>query len=183
MDKQIKNIVEIFSRYLLIVVLGLGNLYLFYEFLTPLTISILDAILSLSGDSLVIGNSIHFKRVIFEIIPACIAGSAFYLMFILVFSTREITFRRRLAVLLSSFVLLFSFNMTRLVFLVSIVRASYFQAVHWLLWNFVSIIFVVGIWILMVHLFRLKNIPIYSDLKYLFDSIDSGKKSKRRRKN
>jgi hypothetical protein len=172
MDNQIKSIFEIFSRYLLIIVLGLGNLYLFYKFLTPLTISVLDSILSLSGDSLVIGNSIHFKRVIFEIIPACIAGSAFYLMFILVFSTRGIIFRKRLAVLLSSFVLLFSFNMARLVFLVSIVRASYFQVVHWLLWNFVSVIFVVGIWILMVYLFRLKSIPIYSDLKYLFDSID-----------
>jgi exosortase/archaeosortase family protein len=180
MDKEIKSIVEIFSRYLLIIVLGLGNLYLFYKFLTPITISILDSILSLSGESLVIGNSIHFKRVIFEIIPACIAGSAFYLMFILVFSTREIEFRKRLTVLLSSFVLLFFFNMSRLVFLVSIVRASYFEAVHWFLWNFVSVIFVVGIWVLMVYLFRLKTIPIYSDLKYLFDLIDSGKKSKGR---
>ncbi len=175
-----KNIFEIFSRYLLIILLGLGNLYLFYKLLTPITISILDSILSLSGESLVIGNSIHFKRIIFEIVPACIAGSAFYLIFIFVFSTREINFKKRLAVLLSSFVLLFFFNMSRLVFLVSIVRTNYFEAVHWLLWNFVSIIFVVGIWILMVYLFRLKTIPVYSDLKYLFGLIDSGKKSKRR---
>ena len=172
-----------FSRYLLIILLGLGNLYLFYKLLTPLTISVLDAILSLSGDALIIGNSIHFKRIIFEIVPACIAGSAFYLMFILVFSTAEIKLRKRIAILVSSFALLFVFNMSRLVFLVSIVRTSYFETVHWLLWNFVSVIFVVGIWILMVYLFHLKTTPIYSDLKYLFDLIYSRKKSKRRRKN
>ncbi len=182
MDNQTENIFGIFIRYLLIIILGLGNLYLFYGFLTPVTISFLKFLLSFSGDPVIVGTSIHFKRVIFDIIPACVAGAAFYLMFILVFSTRGIKIGKRLSILLISFALLFVINILRLVFLISIVRASYFNEIHWFLWNFVSVIFVVGIWVFMVYRFKLRGIPLYSDLKYLWNLQHSGKKTKRRKK-
>jgi len=182
MEKQKIIITSMFLRYITILLLGLGNLYLFYKLLTPLTVSVLAGLVSLFTNPIVIENSIYLKRFTVEIIRACVAGSAFYLLSILIFSTGEIKPEKRIKILLGSFALLFSANMIRLLFLVSIINASYFETIHWFLWNFVSVIFVVGIWLLIVYTYKIKQIPIYSDFKYLTSLIKSGKEAKRSKK-
>jgi len=195
MEKEVKEVIGLFARYFLIILLGLGNLYLFYKILTPLTIWSVFGVLSLFSNQVqIIDNWIFYNLITISIIPACVAGAAFYLMFILIFSTKDIKVINRAKILISSFLLLFLFNILRIIFLIFLFGSNYFDVLHWLFWNILSTVAVVGIWILMVRLFRINKIPIYSDILYLkslsskkdqkFIRLENkGKKSKRGRKN
>ncbi|MFH1291175.1 MAG: hypothetical protein ABIH79_01305 [archaeon] len=90
MNKQSKRILGLFSRYFILLLAGMGNLYIFYKILTPLTVQSVGVILSLFTKTITVGNLILVKGVIIEIVPACVAGAAFYLMFLLIFSTAEV---------------------------------------------------------------------------------------------
>ena len=182
MKKKVNVIIHLFARYLLILLLGIGNLYIFYRFLTPLTIKSVAFLLSLYTKPLIINNFIYFNRVIIEIIPACVAGSAFYLLFVLLFSTPNISPKKRFYALITSFFTLFILNVLRIVFLVSINESSYFETVHWIFWNFISIIFIVVIWFSIVKIYNIKEIPMYSDIIYIKELIKQRKKSKRGKK-
>jgi len=182
MDNQSRKIIDLFARYFIILSVGLGNLYLFYKFLTPLTMRAVVAILDIFSNPLVTGNTIFFKRVVIEIVPACVAGSAFYLLFLLVVSTADLNVKKRLLVLLTSVVVLFILNILRLVLLVPITSTPYFDAVHWVFWHLVSTVFVVAIWISMVYLYKIKTIPVYSDIKFLISLIKGPKAKKKQAK-
>ena len=80
---QNKYIGDLAVRYGLIVLLGLGSLSLYYFLLTPPTIFVLSFILGIFTDSFYVSNIIFLREITIEIIPACVAGSAFYLLTIL----------------------------------------------------------------------------------------------------
>jgi len=162
-----KKIISLISRYLILVLVAVPNLYLFYLIFTPLTIYpvyfLLDIFyeVSLSGVNLVING-----RVI-ELAGACVAGSAYYLLLILNLSTPKI--KRRAYAIIFSFLSLLIFNIFRIfIFSVLYLKEFFlFEFVHNLFWYFVSIIFVFGIWVAEIRLFRIREIPFYSDIKYL----------------
>ena len=183
MDKKSKKILGIFSRYIFLVLIGLGNLYIFYKLLIPATTKIVAAILSISNQLVAVDNIIFMKNIMIEIAPACVAGAAFYLMFLLVFSTADIKPIKRFYIILSAALILFALNVARIVFLTSISTLSSFAIIHWVFWHLISTIFVIGIWLLMVKLYKIKSVPIYSDMKYLVSLIKPAKKSKRSKKN
>ena len=54
--KDLRFFFEIIIRYLIVVVLGLGNLYLFYVVLTPLTLFGVGGVLGLFFDVAVVSN-------------------------------------------------------------------------------------------------------------------------------
>ncbi len=177
MDKSLSLII----RYLLIFIAGLGNLSIFYKVFYPLTFHLSAFILSLIGDvvSFYALNLIMFNQTAIEIINACVAGSAYYLLLILILSLPNIKILRRIFIFAFAFGVLLILNVLRIVFMGLIAGTSYFESVHMLFWYFVSIVFVVGIWFLTVKLFSIKEIPIYSDLKYL---LEKAKQPKRKRK-
>jgi exosortase/archaeosortase family protein len=184
MNIQNKKISNIFIRYLIIILAGLGNLYIFYKILTPLTVAVLETVLSLYTEVLVSTNLLYISSgKMIEIAPACVAGAAFFLLLILVFSTAEITPRRRFIVLVTSFTILFVLNITRILVLVSLIGSTNFEQIHWVFWHIVSIVFVVATWIAMTYLYKIKTVPVYSDIKYLIRLIKPRKKSKRSKKN
>ncbi len=183
MDKQLEKVVGMFSRYFFLLLLGIGNLYIFYKILTPLTIQSVGMILSLFTKTIISGNMILMKGVVIEIVPACVAGAAFYLLFLLIFSTAEVKPRKRFFALVTSVSILFFLNVIRIVFLSLIVDKTYFFVIHWLLWYIASTVFVVAVWFFIVRLYKIKSIPIYSDVKYLTSLRKSRKKSKRKKKN
>jgi len=166
-----KNLYFIFLRYLIILLLGLGNIYVFYAIFTPLTLYPVYYILKLfftvgiNGTSIYIGSSGFFNSShVIELIPACIAGSAYYLLFILNMAT-YINFKKRLYSLIYSFILLLILNILRII-IISILFISnslYFELTHKIFWYSLSIFFVVLIWFSEVIFFKIKNIPIYSD--------------------
>jgi exosortase/archaeosortase family protein len=182
MDKQASKILDVFARYFLILLVGVGNLYIFYKFLTPLTIRAVAAILDIFSNPFVMDNMIFLKKVIIEIVPACVAGSAFYLLFMLVVSTPDMDIKKRVLVLVTSFSLLFFLNTLRLVLLVPLTTTPYFETIHWIFWHLISTVFVVAIWVSVVYIYKIKGVPVYSDIKFIASLLKPHKEEKKKAK-
>lgn len=177
---KISSVILTFLRYIFLVVIAFPNISLFYLIFTPLTIYPTLGLLSLffSGISLA-DNFLVFGDYAVQIVPACVAGSAYYLLLILNMATPMKVKTR----VYSLVFLIFSF------LLLNILRLSAFSSllfsgcgdlglVHKAIWYFGSTIFVVLLWFLNVYLFKIKAIPAYTDIKYLFDVA---KKKRRKR--
>jgi exosortase/archaeosortase family protein len=171
------KILELFTRYFLIILIGLNNLYILYLFLTPLTIHTTNTILSVFTTTSLTENTIYIGGLTIEIISACVAASAFYLLLILVLSTANINLKTRIKVTITAFAIFFTLNIARILILIPIAGTSHFEIIHWIFWHLISTLFMVGTWITLVRIYRIKSIPIYSDIKYLSNLIKPIKKS------
>tara|TARA_Y100000034_G_C6714689_1_gene315863 strand:- start:303 stop:536 length:234 start_codon:yes stop_codon:yes gene_type:complete len=72
-----------------------------------------------------------------------------------------------------AFAAFFILNTLR-IFLLGVLFVSgsvFFDATHKLFWYIISTIFVVGIWFAEVKIFRIKEIPFYSDLNWIYKKI------------
>jgi len=170
--KQNKIIISVLFRYLILVVMGIF-LSVFYKILFPLTIWPSFFLLDLFYNPSVAGSSIFINNFTIQITNACVAGSAYYLLLILNLSTRMKIKKRFYSVIfsISAFLIL---NILR-IFLLSILfvqRFAFFDITHKLFWYALSVVFVVGIWFLTSWIFKIKDIPVYSDFKKLFKQID-----------
>jgi exosortase/archaeosortase family protein len=167
-----KKYIYLSLRYLLLLILGL-NLWLFYAVLKPLTIYPSFLLIKFFYNSAILsGSSIIISGFNIEIIDACIAGSAFLLLLILNLTT-PMNLKTRFYSLLFSLLSLLLINILR-IFLLSILfieSFSLFDMTHKFFWYFLSIIFVFLIWILTIKLFKIKKIPVYSDIKSLFPTL------------
>ena len=170
--KQNKILVSVLSRYVILVVIGIF-LPVFYKIFFPLTIWPSFFLLNLFYNASVIGNSIIIDNFTIKIVNACIAGSAYYLLLILNLTIPMETKKRFYSVIFSIFSFLI-LNTLR-IFLLSILfvqRFVFFDIAHKLFLYALSIIFVIGIWFLTSWIFKIKEIPVYSDFKRLFKQID-----------
>ena len=162
------NPFNILIRYLIL--LGLMfSLPLIYKILTPLTIYPTIFLLKLFYqvsylNSMIILNS----KTIIYIIPACIAGSAYLLLLILNLSL-PMSLKKRIRTILFSLTLLLSLNILRIFSLIILYDNSFrfFDITHKLFWYGLSTLFVILIWFYTVKKFNIKEIPIYTDIKYL----------------
>ncbi len=175
MNKKTKGILSIFARYTIIILISVGNLKLIYNLLTPPTVKVLVMVLRPFYDIIVVGNFIYVRGITTEIASSCIIASAFFLMFILIFSTPDIKPKKRILAFMVSFVILFILNIARMVFLVSIIHSPHFNTIHWILQNLVSMVVVAAIWIGMVSLLKIKTVPVCSDVKYIYGLIKKSK--------
>ncbi len=182
MNKQSKKIFGLFFRYSAILLLGIGNLYIIYKILTPLTIHTINKILLIFTDTTLADNIIFTTKIGIEIVPACVAGSAFYLLFLLLLSTADIKPKTRAKAILTAFAMFFTLNIIRILILIPLANTSYFEVVHWIFWHIISTLFVIGVWFSVVKIYKIKSIPIYTDFKYLKSLINPVKKSKRKKK-
>jgi len=174
-DSQKKTWFILF-RYLILLILAL-SLALFYKILTPLTIYSTAGLLKIFYQVSVSGDIISVSNIFIQIIPACVAGSAYLLLLILNLLT-PMKLKQRIYTILFSIIILFILNILRIFFLTILLvnDFEFFDFTHKLFWYVLSTIFVVGIWFLTAYLFKIKKIPIYSDFKYLIKEIKRGKK-------
>jgi len=174
------KLVNLFSRYIIILFAGLGNLFIFYKIFTPLTTKLSAFILNIFTTITLISNTIILPSKTIQIIPACVAGSAYYLLFILNLATPEIKINKRIKIILFSFSSLLILNVARILILSQITNQNLFNILHLVFWYLLSTIFVVAIWFISVKLFQIKEIPFYSDIKFILKyKRHSRKKSKR----
>lgn len=166
-----RQIYELVFRYLIIAISGSGNLSLFYFIFTPLTFFSCYWIFSIFGETFLLGNIILFNGSAINLVEACIAGSAYFLLFILILSTADIPLFKRLKVLIFSFMSLLFLNIVRICIMGLLIGTKYFSLVHLFFWYFLSIVFVVLIWFSAVKIFKIKSIPVYSDLKLIIKFI------------
>ena len=170
MKKRTKNLLDIFLRYAILILIALPGLQIFYFLFSSLTIYPVFFLLNLFYDVSLSGNVIHvLDRYFIEIIAACVAGSAYYLLFILSMSLRKIKLRRRLNLIFLSFLLFLIANILR-VFILSVLYVSnfsFFDIAHKVFWYVGSIILVIFIWFVLIKIFKIKEIPFIEDIKFL----------------
>lgn len=169
------------ARYLAAIILGLNSLFVFYFIFTPLTVYPVYFIISLfdSGARLLEGNLLFYSGIYAEIIPACVAGAAYYLLTLLNLTT-PMEWKKRLmnlGFLLGSFLVL---NILRIVFFasLSVRNENYFGAAHLATWYAGSTILVAALWFAGVWLFSIKQIPMYSDIRGLLKDVVGKRKKK-----
>lgn len=184
MEREVKISCDILIRYLILIVAGILNVKLFYFFFTGLTIYPVYFLLNLFYDVTISANVLLVQNFPIEIIGSCIAGSAYYLLLILNLSTPGMKISKRIFSLIFSFALLLIINILRISALSALLisGSSFFDITHKLIWIVGSVIFVVGVWFLTVKLFKIKEIPFYSDIMFLFGHSKQKKKTKSHKK-
>lgn len=175
MKRPARYISGIISRYLILIIVAIPNLWLFYAIFTPLTTHPVYWLLSLFYNSSILNDNIIIinQAISIELTKACIAGSAYYLLLILNLSTPGIKVKKRINMLLLAFASFFVVNILR-IFSLSIVAvsgSSFFDITHRIFWYALSTIFVVAIWFAEVKAFNIKAIPFYSDMKTLYKRV------------
>lgn len=178
------KIKDIFLRYSILFLVALPNLFIFYFIFTPLTIFPLFTLFKLffSNISLIDNSFFISNKFLIEIIPACIAGAAYYLLLILNLSLQNIKLKKRIKMILFSFSLLLFLNIFRIFFLTILFIKDYssFESIHKIFWYIGESVFVVLIWFIQIKTFKIKQIPLYLDISYLLKKI---KKTKTNKKN
>ena len=179
-----RGAIELMVRYLLSVLLALGNLWIFYKIFTPLTVYPVVEILNLfySGVYLVQGITIGFNGFEVSIIPACVAGSAYYLLTILNLITpmkKEVRLKS-LCFLFGAFLLL---NIIRIVFFSMLFSSgfAYFELAHKFTWYAISTVMVIAVWFANVRIFNIKEIPAYSDIKKVLGDVKKKRIDKKKK--
>ena len=172
MKKKIGDIPDIILRYLILVLVAIPNLWLFYLIFTPLTAYPVYWLLSLSYDTSILNNNIILinQAIPIELVEACIAGAAYYLLLILNLSTPKIKIKKRIKILLLAFASFLIVNILRIFFLslFAVSGSGFFDITHKIFWYALSTIFVVAIWFAEVKVFKIEDIPFYSDLRFLY---------------
>ncbi len=167
---KLNNILFIFLRYAILLVIII-NYNVLYIILTPLTVYATAFLLKLFYNVFILGNILIINLdYAIKIIPACVAVSAYTLLLILNLSLKMKP-KQRFYSLLFSVLALFVLNILRIFFLTIILisKSSSFETIHKIFWYALSILFVVGIWILTIKLFKIKQIPFYSDIRNFFN--------------
>jgi len=157
----------------LLVLIALLFPYIYY-LLNPLTLYASYYILKLFSEAILVNSSIIVSGISLNFIDACSAGAAFLLLALLILLTKALSFKRMLKMFVMGSVLIFVMNIIRIEFLIWILTnygLNLFDKIHMFFWRIVSTVFVALIWIFMDKYFKLKTIPIYSDVKYLIQKI------------
>jgi len=167
-----RDVYDILIRYILMVLVALPGLFLFYFVFTPLTVFPVYWILSIFFETSLLSNNIILvnSQIPIELIKACIAGSAYYLLLVLNLSTKGIKLNKRIKLLLFSWLAFLIVNIIRIILLsfLAVSGSPTFDITHQVFWYLLSTVFVVGIWFYQVKKFKIREIPFYSDIKTLY---------------
>ena len=177
---------DLFIRLLGILLVTL-NFNLFYVILTPITLYLSYFLANLFYNAVIVGSAIGVDGFGFNIINACVAGAAYYLLFLFVMGLKDCSWTKRVKMFFSGAFILLAVNVIRIFILMVLnleLGHSYFEAVHLIFWNFMSGIFIFLIWIFLVKKFKAGGIPFLSDIRFLFDnSLLKRNKSKVKKRN
>jgi len=145
MKKEKDNgVLGLLYRYIILLVIVLIASYsnIFYNIFLKLTIYPVSWILDLFYSSSVFNSILFLNSYSIDIIPACVAVSAYLLLLILNLST-QMPLKKRICSILFSFLVLLMANIARII-IFSILLINdyvYFEQLHEFFWYFLSIFF------------------------------------------
>ena len=177
--KDEKYLYDLLIRYSILIIIALFGFNVFYVIFRPLTVYSVTGILSIFLETDLISPTILIlENIAIEFIPACIAGAAYYLLLMLNLSTPKIELNKRIKFILLSFAVFLIANVLRIFILANIAlyKSSFFDVTHLVFWYSLSTIFVIVIWFYGVKYFKVKSIPFYSDLRFLYKKSSLSKK-------
>ena len=165
-----RDVLDIVIRYL--VCLGLVLLYnQIYFILLPLTFYFSYFLAKFFIPIMIVDYSFIFDSVKLNFVDACVATSAYLLLIILVFTTFGLKWKKRIKITFFGLVIIYLVNILRIEFLLFILYNygyNAFERIHLIIWEFVSSMFVVVLWIFLVKKYSIKYIPVISDLKKIY---------------
>lgn len=165
-----------FARYLLLALIPLGGMALLYMVFTPLTVYPVFWILKkMYADTVLLGTTtLYFQEQYANIVRACVAGAAYYLLLILNLATPMSLPQRVKSIAFMLFAFL-ALNILRIVIFARLLAqgANYFDIAHQMAWYFGSTVLVILVWFAVVLLFTIRAIPIYTDVATLIREIRS----------
>jgi len=175
---MMKYVKRVYVRLLLLIIFLLVGYKVIYVVISPITFYLIyyslffySPILTSSTSFVVNGQSVNF-------IPACTAASA-YLLFLMLVLTVDIKFRKAASIFLTgSFLILFG-NLVRVdILIISLIKYGYtlFETLHMFFWTVLSTIYVVLVWILLAWIFKIRDIPIYSDFLRVYKIFKRARK-------
>lgn len=138
--------------------------------LTPITVY-LTALILFYYKPQVSGIIITIRNINFEFIQACIASYAYWLITFLTLTVKDLELKKRIKMILVGFIMIMAMNLIRIVTLVITklnASVNVYEIIHSIFWKFISWIYVVIVWIFLINYFKVKSIPVYDDLKYLY---------------
>ncbi|MFH1065562.1 MAG: pacearchaeosortase [Nanoarchaeota archaeon] len=151
---------------------------LLYMVIAPLTLHISYFFFNIFVPSALIGTKIMTLMDSFEFIPACVATSAYILLALLVLLTKDISRSERLQMVIYGWLAILAFNILRieLLLLTYFRLETAFDTIHLFVWKFMSTAFVVLLWLGLARLYKVKAIPVYSDLRHIACMIKLSRK-------
>jgi exosortase/archaeosortase family protein len=163
-----KQLYNLLIRYLILIIVALPNLWIFYSIFTPLTIYPSYFILSLFMEATLLDNILILEGLTINIVEACIAGAAYYLLLILNLTT-PMSIKKRILSILTSFALFLAINIIRISVssVLALRHPSIFGITHMFVWYFLSGVIVFLVWIFTIKIFKIRDIPVYTDIIYL----------------
>lgn len=168
-----KEVIGLISRYLVLFLIAVFNISIFYQIFTPVTVhAVFIALKYLYSAQLLQGNVIFFKGYYANILPACVAGAAYYLLLILNLTT-PMEIKKRVKSIIFLMVSFWIINTVRIIVFAMIVFVGYqyFDVAHMLTWYIGSTVLVVAIWFANVWIFKIQSIPIYTDACNIIQDI------------
>jgi len=119
-----------------------------------------------------IGNSISVNNITFSFISACVALPAYYLLLILLLTTKDLNVKSSIKLFFIGSLLILAMNIIRIDLLIAAFTSfgkQWFDKLHIIFWKFVSGVYVAIIWIFLTKKYKIKSMPVYTDLKYLYN--------------
>ncbi len=160
-------------RYLILLGIVL-SLPIIYIIMTPLTVYPVYFLLKLFVKITLVFQNLTYNfilgnKTIIELVSACIAGSAYLGLLILNLAV-PMERKKRIYSIIFSALILYVLNILRItVFsLFYYYNVPFVDLTHKFFWYGLSIIFVVVLWFLVVKTFKIKQIPAYSDIKFIY---------------
>ncbi len=101
---------------------------------------------------------------------ACAAISAYFLLLLLIILTKDIRLKTRFKMFLLGSAIIFSINQIRILILTAVLEKQgfdAFQQVHDVFWIIFGSLLVALTWIFLINHYKVKSIPVYSDMRYL----------------
>jgi|SRR3989344_2804920 len=166
---MIKNIITRFILAILTIFLYKPLLFI----LTPLTLYPTYFLL-ISYKPLLQNTSIIINSTTLTITESCLAILAYLLLLALVILTPKLPPKTRLKIFFLGSLIILTANIIRILILSLLIihkNINLFLTLHLFIWQFLSSIFVFLIWIFLTKLYKIKTIPIYTDIKYLIKHI------------
>ncbi|MEK6922849.1 MAG: pacearchaeosortase [Nanoarchaeota archaeon] len=157
-------------RYSIAVIFAIVGIKIIYFIFSPLTFYSSYYSIYYLSPKLIGSTSFIINNIKLNFISACTAASA-YLLLVLLTLTTDIKLKKALRVIFAGSLLILIANLIRIdILIIALVKygSNLFNTLHLFFWKVLSTVFVVILWIFLTKVFKIKEIPIYSDFKKIY---------------
>jgi exosortase/archaeosortase family protein len=118
------------------------------------------------------------NNTLLRFIPSCIGASAYCFLLAIILLTKDIKLKTRINLFLFGSLLILILNILRIEVLIYILMkygSDLFRTARESFWLFISGVYVAAVWLFLAWKFKIKTIPVYSDLRYIFKKLKRSK--------